>query len=313
MGDRLTLSQRAYTGVAIVALAMLVLIVFSGAGVRLTGSGLGCPDWPRCGGTFLPELSTHVFIEYGNRVLSGFVGVACVAAGVLVGRVRPSRPELVLPARLVLFGVLAQALLGGATVLLDLSWPVVIAHYLLSMVLLLAGAVLVWRCVRRDVSAEAPDRAVTLATRALVAYGGVVIVAGTLATAAGPHAGGAGTGDVVERLDAFGASTLKTLIYVHGHMATALGVGSVLLWLFARRRGAGRTLMRGLTAVCLLMAAQGTIGLVQYYNALPAEVVWVHASLPAVMWVVLVWSWVAAGPLVAAARAPAVGARVPTG
>jgi heme a synthase len=309
MGDRLTLSLRAYTGVAIGALAMLVLIVFSGAGVRLTGSGLGCPDWPRCGGTFLPELSTHVFIEYGNRVLSGFVGVACVAAGLLAGRVRPFRPELVLPARVVLFGVLAQALLGGVTVLLDLSWPVVMAHYLLSMVLLVAGAVLVWRCVRRDRPLDAPDRLVTLGTRVLVAYGGLVIVAGTAATAAGPHAGGAGTGDVVDRLDAFGASTLKTLIHLHGHMATALGVLSVLLWLFAWRRGTGRTLMRGLTAVCLLMAIQGIVGLVQYHNALPAEAVWVHASLPAVMWVVLVWSWVAAGPLVAPAPVPAVGAR----
>jgi hypothetical protein len=120
-------------------------------------------------------------------------------------------------------------------------------------------------------------------------------VAGTFATAAGPHAGGAGTGDVVERLDAFGASTLKTLIHVHGHMATAMGVLFVALWLLARRRSAGRTLMRALTAVCLLVAAQGIVGLVQYHNALPAAVVWVHASLPAVLWVTLVWSWAAAG------------------
>jgi heme a synthase len=313
MGERFTLSLRAYRWVAYAALVTLVLIVFSGAGVRLTGSGLGCPDWPRCGGTFLPELSTHVVIEYGNRVLSGFVAVACVAAGVLVGRVRPFRRELVWPARVLVVGVLTQALLGGATVLLDLSWPVVIAHYLLSMILLLAGAVLVWRCVRPDGAAAAADRPVTLATRALVAYGGLVIVAGTFATAAGPHAGGAGTGDVVERLDAFGASTLKTLIYLHGHMAAVLGVLSVLLWLFAWRRGAGRTLMRGLTAVCLLMAIQGAVGLIQYHNALPAEVVWVHASLPALMWVVFVWSWIAAGRLVpVAAPARPVRAHAPT-
>jgi heme a synthase len=312
MGDRLTLSPRAYTGVAIGALAMLVLIVFSGAGVRLTGSGLGCPDWPRCGGTFLPELSTHVFIEYGNRVLSGFVGVACVAAGVLVFRVRPFRRDLVRPALVVLFGVLAQALLGGATVLLDLSWPVVIAHYLLSMVLLVAAAVLVWRARRPGPTAESGDRPVTLATRALVVFAGVVIVAGTFATAAGPHAGGAGTGDVVERLDAFGASTLQTVIEVHGHMAAALGILSVLLWAIALGRGAGPALMRALTAVCLLMAAQGTVGLVQYHNALPAELVWVHAALPAVMWTVFVWSWLAAGRLgspVAAEPRPPVTAR----
>jgi heme a synthase len=314
MGDRLTLSPRAYTRVAYAALALLVLIVLSGAGVRLTGSGLGCPDWPSCSGTFLPELSTHVWIEYGNRLLSSVVGAACVAAGVLVFRVRPFRRELVRPAVFLLLGVVAQGLLGAATVLLHLSWPVVIAHYLLSMALLAAGAVLVWR-LRGPVAAaerathddssdrpvvsathhESADRPVTLATRALVAYGGVVIVAGTFATAAGPHAGGAGTGDVVERLDAFGASTLRTLIHLHGHMATAMGVAAVLLWVVALRRGAGRTLMRALTAVCVLMAAQGIVGLVQYHNALPAAVVWVHASLPAVLWVVLVWSWSAAG------------------
>ena len=301
MGDRLTLSPRAYTRVAYAALALLVLIVLSGAGVRLTGSGLGCPDWPSCSGTFVPELDTHVWIEYGNRLLSGVVGAGCFAAGVLVFRVRPFQRDLVAPAVAMLVGVVAQGLLGAATVLLHLSWPVVIAHYLLSMALLLAAAVLVWRLRRPDRPVPA-DRAVSLATRALVGYGGVVIVAGTFATAAGPHAGGAGTGDVVERLDAFGASTLKTLIYVHGHMATAMGILFVVLWLFARRRGAGRPLMRALTLVCFLLAAQGVVGLVQYHNALPAEVVWVHASLPALLWTVLVWSWLAAAP--APAREP---------
>jgi heme a synthase len=310
MGDRLTLSLRAYTVVAFVALAMLVLIVFSGAGVRLTGSGLGCPDWPRCGGTFLPELSTHVWIEYGNRLLSALVGVACVVAGVLVFRVRPFRRDLVAPAVAIASGVVAQGMLGAATVLLDLKWQVVIAHYLLSMALLLAGAVLVWRALRPPGPVTAGDRPIALATRAFVVYGGIVIVAGTLATAAGPHAGGAGTGDIVERLDAFGAGTLKTLIHLHGHMATAMGIASLLLWGIARHRRAGGALMRALTAVCLMMAAQGIVGLVQYHNALPAEVVWVHASLPAIMWVVLVWSWVAAGPVAAVERAPA-AARVP--
>jgi cytochrome c oxidase assembly protein subunit 15 len=312
MGDRLTLSLRAYARVAYAALATLVLIVFSGAGVRLTGSGLGCPDWPSCSGTFLPELSTHVWIEYGNRLFSTLVGVACVSAGVLVFRVRPFRRDLVRPAVVLAAGVIAQGLLGALTVLLHLSWPVVIAHYLLSMTLLVAATVLVWRVRRPAGSPAVGDRALALATKAFVGYGALVIVAGTLATAAGPHAGGAGTGDVVDRLDAFGAMTLKTLIHLHGHMATAMGVASLALWAFARHRGAGPALMRALTAVCLLMAAQGIVGLIQYHNALPAEVVWVHASLPAVLWAVLVWSWIAAGRVAAVAAEPApVAARVP--
>jgi heme a synthase len=202
--------------------------------------------------------------------------------------------------------VLAQGLLGGITVLLHLSWQVVIAHYLLSMTLLIAGAVLVWRVRRPPGEAVVGDRFVVLATRVLVIYGAVVIVAGTFATAAGPHAGGAGTGDVVERLDAWGAGTLRSLILLHGHMATAMGIVAVALWGFALHRRAARPLMLALTGVCVLMAIQGILGLVQYHNALPAEVVWVHASLPAVLWTLLVWSWVAAGsPLAVVADEPA--------
>ena len=307
MGERFTLSLRAYTWVAYAALLTLVLIVLSGAGVRLTGSGLGCPSWPDCRGTFLPELSSHVWIEYGNRLFSSVVGIACITAGVLAFRVRPRRPDLVRPALVLAGGVVAQGLLGGLTVALDLSWPVVIAHYLLSMTLLLAAAILVWR-VRGGVG-RGGDRWVTLATRVLVIYGGLVIIAGTFATAAGPHAGGAGTGDVVERLDAFGAGTLKTLIHLHGHMATAMGVAAVGLWAFARARGVRGTLMGMLTAVCLLIAAQGIVGLIQYHNALPAGLVWVHASLPAVLWVSLVWSWLAAAPARDPAPAPQPAAR----
>jgi cytochrome c oxidase assembly protein subunit 15 len=295
MGDRLTLSLRTYRWIAYGALVTLVLIVLSGAGVRLTGSGLGCPSWPDCSGTFLPELSSHVWIEYGNRLFSSVVGIACIAAGVGAFRVRPRRRDLLAPASVLAGGVVAQGLLGGLTVALDLSWPVVIAHYLLSMTLLLAAVVLVWRL--RGGGEGIHDRWVTLATRVLVVYGGVVIVAGTLATAAGPHAGGAGTGDVVERLDAFGVHTLDRLIKVHGHMAAVLGFAALAVWGFAFWRGVRGMLLRALSVVCVLLGIQGVIGLVQYYNELPAELVWIHASLPAVLWAGLVWSWVAATPV----------------
>ena len=309
MRERLAVGPRTYFLISAVALVALTLIVFTGAAVRVTGSGLGCPSWPDCRGTFLPELSSHVWIEYGNRLFSSVVGIACVAAGVLAFRVRPRRPDLLRPASVLAGGVVAQGLLGGLTVALDLSWPVVIAHYLLSMTLLLGAAILVWRV--RGEPGRGGDRYVTLATRALVIYGALVIIAGTFATAAGPHAGGAGTGDVVERLDAFGAGTLKTLIHLHGHMATAMGVAAIGLWAFARARGVRGTLMLTLTAVCLLIGAQGVVGLIQYHNALPAGVVWVHASLPAVLWVMLVWSWAAAGPVaVTSHEAARAGARV---
>jgi len=293
--ERFTLTDRQYRRIADVALFTLTLIVFTGAAVRLTGSGLGCPRWPKCDGGFLPALETHTMIEYGNRLVTGVVGLPALAAAIGAHRLRPFRPELVRPALILPLGVLAQALLGGATVLLDLSWEVVIAHYLLSCALLVAGAVLVWRA-RRPRGAPPPrhPRATVLATRGLAVYGALIVVAGSFATAAGPHAGGAGTGDYVGRLSGV---SLETLIDLHGHAAAAMGVLAVGLWLFARsvRGGADRTLRRLLTAICVLLAAQGVLGLVQYHNALPAAIVWAHVSLAAVLWVALVLSALAAG------------------
>jgi cytochrome c oxidase assembly protein subunit 15 len=296
MRERLSLSPRAYAAVAVAAQLILVIIVVSGAGVRTSGSGLGCPDWPDCRGSFIPALDYHAWMEYGNRMLSSLVGVVCVAAGGLVFLRRPFRRDLVWPALALTVGVLAEGALGALAVVFDLSWPVVIAHYLLSLTLLLAATVLVWR-VRREPGepAAAGDRLTVLATRGVVAFGGLIIVLGTLATAAGPHAGGAGTGDVVERLQAFGPHTLRSLIHLHGHLAAVFGGTVVAAWFLARRRGAGRQLRRSLTGAALLVALQGVIGLIQYHTNLPAGVVWIHASLPAALWAVLVWSWLAAG------------------
>src|SRR3954454_20888499 len=171
---RVTFSPTTCRRLAWAALVVLVLIVFSGAGVRLTGSGLGCPDWPRCHGGFTPELDSHVAIEYGNRLLSSLVALVSIAAGVAALRRRPFRHDLVVPAWALMGGVLAQGLLGGITVLLDLQWEVVIGHYLLSMALLVAGAVLVWR-QRCEPEAPAPttERPLWLAVPVLVAYGGL--------------------------------------------------------------------------------------------------------------------------------------------
>jgi cytochrome c oxidase assembly protein subunit 15 len=293
-GERFTLDERQYRRVADVALFTLTLIIFTGAAVRLTGSGLGCPNWPKCNGGLFPPLHSHQLIEYGNRMVTGVVGLPALAAAIGAHRLRPFRSELVRPALILPLGVFAQALLGGITVLLDLSWEVVIVHYLLSCALLVAGAVLVWR-VHRGAGAHTPvhPRPTVLAARGLAVLGGVVLVAGTFATAAGPHAGGAGTGDYVGRLSAV---SVRTLIHWHGHIAAALGFLAVGFWLYARRRGrASATLMRALTAACVLLAVQGVVGLVQYHNALPSGLVWVHVSLAAVLWLALVFAALAAG------------------
>src|SRR6201989_25857 len=151
MGPRMrwlsrTFTPREYRTVAYAALAFCTLIVFTGAAVRLTGSGLGCPEWPRCHGTDItPELRLHGLIEFSNRVMTTIVTIPCVLAAILAWRRRPFRRDLALIALLLPLGVVGQAVMGGLTVLYGLAPGWVIGHFLLSMALLIAAVALAWR------------------------------------------------------------------------------------------------------------------------------------------------------------------------
>src|SRR6185437_3413610 len=142
-GYSVTPRQYAYT--AYVALGALTLIVLSGAAVRLTGSGLGCPDWPKCYGNAYPPLNAHAVIEFSNRMITVPVSIAAGAAWLLALRRRPYRRDLMWLGALLPLGVIGQAVLGGFTVrgALDYGW--VMGHFALSMLILLAAAVLAWR------------------------------------------------------------------------------------------------------------------------------------------------------------------------
>jgi heme a synthase len=310
MKDRYTLTPERYALVARVALVMLTLIVLTGAAVRVTGSGLGCPTWPKCTDRSLyTELNTHGIIEFGNRALTSLVGLAAIAAFVGALRRRPLRRDLVLISLLLPLGVVAQAVLGGFTVLYDLAPGFVMSHYLLSMLILVACVALDWRAHHEpgELAAAAPaDRLLTRGAWALVPLGAVTIFAGTAATAAGPHAGGAGTGDVIKRLDFKGAETLRFVIEQHARLATLLGVVAIALWILARRREVTSEGRAPLTWLCVLLALQGVIGAVQYQLELPAEIVWVHVTLAAVTWLAILWTVAAAGRLQARA-VPATG------
>src|ERR671937_659716 len=147
MLDRLrsfTLTPRQYFVVALVALVSLVLIVLTGAAVRLTGSGLGCPDWPKCYGSAIPPLQSHALIEYANRVFTGIVGVAVIAASVLAWRRRPFRWHLALFGALRPSGVVCQAIIGALVVRYHLAPGLVMSHFILSMLLLDASFALAW-------------------------------------------------------------------------------------------------------------------------------------------------------------------------
>src|ERR1039458_3117359 len=143
-----TVTPRQYARVAYVALGALTLIVLTGAAVRLTGSGLGCPTWPKCYGNVYPPLNTHAVIEFSNRLITVPVSLAAGAAWLLALRRRPYRRDLVWLGALLPLGVVGQAGLGGFNVsgALDYGW--VMGHFALSMLLLFAAVVLAWRASR---------------------------------------------------------------------------------------------------------------------------------------------------------------------
>jgi cytochrome c oxidase assembly protein subunit 15 len=317
MPARPRITPERYFAVSAVALVALTLIVFTGAAVRVTGSGLGCPDWPNCyqNGRLVAELNSHAWIEFGNRLFTSVVGIAAVAAGLLAWLRRPFRRDLAVLGALLPLGVVGQAVMGGLTVLYGLAPGWVMGHYLLSMAILVVAGTLAWRARPAFERGEPPaaDRTTARAVWALFALGALTIVVGTAATAAGPHAGGSGTGDVVHRFHFKGADTVNWIIARHGVLAAALGVLAVATWWLARRRGANPELRRRLTRVCLLLAGQGARGIVQYQLELPAEIVWVHVALATLLWVGLVLAAVQAGAPARAPRAqPLAGAATPT-
>jgi cytochrome c oxidase assembly protein subunit 15 len=298
MRDRLAVNPQQFRRVADVTLMALTLIVVTGAAVRLTGSGLGCPNWPRCYGGPLPPLSTHALIEFGNRALSGLVGVLTVVTFVLAATRRPFRRDLLLLALTLPLGVVAQAVLGGFTVREHLAPGFVMAHFCLSMVILIGAIALAWRA--RHEPGQRPrsaDRVTVWSIRALCPLAALTIFAGTAATAAGPHAGGS-PGQRIHRLTFEGADTLMWVIHRHATIAAVFGVAVIAVWFLMRHRGADEKALEPMTILGVLLAAQGLVGSVQYELHLPTDMVWVHVVLATVTWLVALWAVAAAGRLV---------------
>jgi cytochrome c oxidase assembly protein subunit 15 len=303
---RFTVTPGQYALAAYAAMVAFTLIVLSGAAVRLTGSGLGCPRWPRCYGKVYPPLDTHALIEFSNRMVTIPVTIAAFAAFVLAFRRRPYRRDLMWLSALLPLGVLAQAVLGGLTVrgALDYGW--VMGHFALSMLVLAAAVVLAGRAGRAPIGDEpgrrprASDRTLVLGARVTVALGGLTIFAGTAATATGPHAGGS-PGQRINRLSFDGKTTMDFVIHRHGEIALAFGLAALVVWWLAGRSAPGcpvdPLVRRAASATCALIALQGIVGLDQYKTHLPSELVWVHVTLASLTWVSVLWTACAAGGL----------------
>lgn len=292
-----TISREAYFVVAAVALASLVLIVFTGSAVRLTASGLGCPDWPKCYGGTIPPADINAIIEYGNRLLTGFVGLAVIAASILAFRRRPFRWHLAAFGALLPLGVIGQAALGALVVKHHLMPELVMGHFILSMVLLDAAFALAW-CSRYepDERRRSGDRLGVWSVRALIPVGQLTILLGTMTTGSGPHAGDH-DGELVQRFDFRGQDTLVWMVERHSLMAAIFGLAAVAVFFILIRRGGDRRAVRPLTFVIGLIALQAAIGGIQWALHLPAILVWVHIVVATFTWLAVLWSVAAAGRL----------------
>jgi cytochrome c oxidase assembly protein subunit 15 len=295
MRARLEVNERQFRLVTYVALAALSVIVLTGAAVRLSDSGLGCPTWPRCYGKIYPPVSLHPLIEFSNRALSGFVGLITIVVAVLAFTRKPFRKDLAWLAISLPVGVVCQAVLGGFTVREKLAPGFVMSHFLLSMVIIIFAVWLAWNATHEPGSrVRTSDRLLVWAVRLLAVLCALTLALGTMATAAGPHSGGL-VGQHIKRLTFKGADTLEWAVNQHATIAAIFGVLVILVWMLKRKRVGELDPLEPLTVMGVLLAAQGLIGAVQYELKLPGQMVWVHVVMATLTWVVTLWAVAAEG------------------
>ncbi|WP_208027514.1 COX15/CtaA family protein [Rhabdothermincola sediminis] len=273
------LSPRAYQRITLLALLALAFIVVTGAAVRLTGSGLGCSDWPTCEqGRLVAPLEYHAMVEFVNRTITGVVSVAVILA-VLGSLARePRRRDLTWWSLGLVAGVLAQIVLGGIVVLLHLAPLSVIGHFLLSIVLLWNAVVLHERASNPAPATRplVPTSTIALG-RATVAAALAVVVAGTIVTATGPHGGD----ERAERLQL----EISEVTRLHAIAAWLfLVLAMTMLWR-AYRSGVPTGVRRRGAVLVGAIVIQGVIGYTQYFTGVPPLLVGLHVLGAVVVWV----------------------------
>lgn len=282
-------SDRAVRVVALAAVVANAVIVLTGALVRLTGSGLGCPTWPECGaGRYVvtDAYGIHGLIEFSNRMLT-FLLTAVVAAAVVaaIGR-RPWRRALVGWASTLVLGIIAQAVLGGLTVLTHLNPWLVAAHFLLSMAVIAAAVTFFVRAGEGDAPARAriapPLRGLVAGLAAVTVS---VLALGTVVTGSGPHAGAARarrTGLNPATVSQLHADVVMLLIGLTIATVVALAVTS-----------APRRVKKAGAVLLVVELAQGFIGFVQYFTHLPVVLVAAHVLGACLVWIATLSLWFA--------------------
>jgi heme a synthase len=276
-----TLSPVVFRRVAIAAVGMLVIIVASGATVRLTGSGLGCPKWPTCTNQHALPQSYHSYIEFTNRLISAVTIFTTLALALAAWLTRGLGRRGRWLATAVFVGTLAQAPLGAITVYYDLNPYLVITHLLLSFTLVSLAVLTLLEASRLVRGEGVPLPAIARAAGVvLVAAVTVLAISGTASTAAGRFPGSSGS-QVVPRL-----GTFYPAVYWHVRAVAVFGIVFLALVAWAwTRRSAYSWLLRGCAGLLAILAVQMTIGEVQYrtYGDVPWWLVLLHVAAAAAL------------------------------
>jgi cytochrome c oxidase assembly protein subunit 15 len=276
--SRPEISLQRFRLVVWVAFGSLYAIIITGSLVRLTGSGLGCSDWPNCNETKFVDISTgHAAIEQINRLFTGVVAAAVIVAVSTSVLLRPRSRKITANAAVMVVGVLVQVVLGAYVVLTGLNPWSNMAHFLVSIALVSAAYVLVRRVevlINPPDADEIRDKPLRWVLFSMTC---AVLFLGTVVTGAGPHSG-------TEQATRLGIS-VKRATQMHSISVWVMVLVALVLTMRARKSPArwsreGTMMMRLMAALC----AQGFIGYVQYFAGVPAPLVAVHVALSVIVW-----------------------------
>ncbi|WP_187365809.1 COX15/CtaA family protein [Trebonia kvetii] len=301
-------------GFALASVIANAVIISTGAAVRLSSSGLGCPDWPKCTGSSAVaaqsagQTTLNTWIEFGNRllnfplvVIAGLTFIACLRYYRATGR---TRKDLVWLSAILPGGVIAQAVVGGIVVLTKLNPALVAAHFLLSTAIILTAAVVLHARAAAlagpaagSTAADGPQprRDLRVLAGLLTGITALMLAAGTVVTGTGPLAG--------TTIDSHGHRTtvprfhfsLESVTQLHADIGWFIAALTVALVIGLRYAGGSRRTMRLAYFVLAGLGAQGVIGYVQYFNHLPAGLVWVHVAGSVTIWIFVLQLFLSTG------------------
>lgn len=287
------LSIRTYRIIAWLAFVSLYVIIVTGSLVRLTGSGLGCVDWPACNEEQFVDVSTpHAAIEQVNRLFTGVVAASVIAAMIAAFAIRPRDRRLIRLASLLVIGVVGQVVLGGIVVLTGLHPLSNMGHFLLSIVLMTWAYRLVihlgsQRTIAHQGRLSMPNPRVAALSRVVVGLTAAVIVTGTVVTGTGPHAG--------DELSPRFNFAISAVARVHGATVIATIFTTLILGFFIRKDRAPAFLQNAFEAFLFIAILQGGIGYLQYFTGVPVTLVALHIAMSVAVWLGALYLLDAAG------------------